>query len=190
VVLPLLAGLLVLLVALVAMSRRNRRTQEAHKARISQEIERIRGLESSGRISSAESTELIAALDDRRADEAGTPALRRLCKSASPLLLGVCGGLAEWLGWDATLVRVGYVLATLLIAGFPGIIVYLIMALVMPRHPEAPPAKAGRVVLLLLVLVLVPLALLLGAASCLFLVRASGPVVHQSPVIHSAPATP
>ena len=48
------------------------------------------------------------------------------------MLLGVCGGVAKWLGWDPTIVRVAYVLVSVCSAGFPGIFVYLILALVMP----------------------------------------------------------
>jgi phage shock protein C len=43
----------------------------------------------------------------------------------------VCGGLAKWLGWDSTAVRVLYVLATVFTA-FSGILVYIVLALVMP----------------------------------------------------------
>ena len=49
------------------------------------------------------------------------------------MLAGVCGGIAEWLGWDPTLVRVLYVLASILFVAFPGIIVYLILCVVMPQ---------------------------------------------------------
>lgn len=49
------------------------------------------------------------------------------------LLAGVCGGLAEWLGWDATLVRILYVVVSVLSAAFPGILVYLVLWILMPR---------------------------------------------------------
>lgn len=45
---------------------------------------------------------------------------------------GVCGGIAEWLGWDVTLVRVLYVLVSAISAAFPGIIVYILLWIVMP----------------------------------------------------------
>jgi phage shock protein PspC (stress-responsive transcriptional regulator) len=51
------------------------------------------------------------------------------------MLAGVCGGLAEWLGWDATLVRILFVLVSVLSAAFPGILVYLILWVVMPDTP-------------------------------------------------------
>lgn len=48
------------------------------------------------------------------------------------MLAGVCGGIAEWLGWDPTLVRILYVVVSLLSVAFPGILVYLILWLIMP----------------------------------------------------------
>lgn len=48
------------------------------------------------------------------------------------ILAGVCGGLAEWLGWSVTGVRVLYVVLSLVSAGFPGILVYIILWIVMP----------------------------------------------------------
>ena len=49
------------------------------------------------------------------------------------MLAGVCAGLAEWLGWDPTLVRALYVVLSVLSAAFPGLIVYLILWFVMPE---------------------------------------------------------
>ena len=46
---------------------------------------------------------------------------------------GVCGGIAEWLGWDPTLVRISYVVVSILSAAFPGLLVYIILWVVMPR---------------------------------------------------------
>lgn len=48
------------------------------------------------------------------------------------ILGGVCGGLAQWLGWDVTLTRVLYVLVSILSAGFPGTLAYIILWFVMP----------------------------------------------------------
>jgi phage shock protein PspC (stress-responsive transcriptional regulator) len=62
---------------------------------------------------------------------------RPLRRSTSDYLIaGVCGGLAQWLGWDATLVRVMYVLLSVVSAAFPGIIVYLVLWLIMPPDVE------------------------------------------------------
>ena len=49
-------------------------------------------------------------------------------------LCGVCGGLAEYLNVDSTVVRLILVLA-ILFAGC-GLLAYLIAALVMPNKPE------------------------------------------------------
>ena len=48
------------------------------------------------------------------------------------MLLGVCGGIADWLGWSPTHVRFLYVLISCCSAAFPGILVYFILYIVMP----------------------------------------------------------
>lgn len=50
------------------------------------------------------------------------------------IIAGVCGGLAEWLGWDVTLVRILYVVVSIVSAGFPGILAYIILWVVMPSE--------------------------------------------------------
>ena len=58
---------------------------------------------------------------------------RPLHRSASDRQIGgVCGGIAAWLGWDPTTVRLLYVLVSILSAAFPGIIVYIVLYFVMP----------------------------------------------------------
>ena len=58
---------------------------------------------------------------------------RPLQRSTSKMMVaGVCGGLANWLGWDVTLVRVLYVLVTVLTSFVPGIVAYIILWLIMP----------------------------------------------------------
>jgi phage shock protein C len=56
-------------------------------------------------------------------------ALRR---SENSMIGGVCAGIAEWLKWDVTLFRVGYVLVSILSAAFPGILIYIILWIIMP----------------------------------------------------------
>lgn len=53
----------------------------------------------------------------------------------SRIIAGVCGGLAEWLAWDPMLVRVLYVIGSVLSVAFPGLVVYLILWIVMPKSP-------------------------------------------------------
>lgn len=55
-----------------------------------------------------------------------------LKRSNNSMISGVCGGIAEWLGWDPTIVRIGYVLLSILSAAFPGILVYIILWVVIP----------------------------------------------------------
>ena len=52
------------------------------------------------------------------------------------MIAGVCGGLAEWLGWDPTLVRVLYVVGSILSVAFPGILVYVILWIIVPKTAE------------------------------------------------------
>jgi phage shock protein C len=49
------------------------------------------------------------------------------------MIAGVCGGLADWLGWDPTVVRILYVLVSILSAAFPGILVYIVLWFLMPK---------------------------------------------------------
>jgi len=45
---------------------------------------------------------------------------------------GVCGGIARWLGWDSTTVRILYVLISIFSVAFPGILVYIVLWIIMP----------------------------------------------------------
>lgn len=49
-------------------------------------------------------------------------------------IAGVCGGLAEYFGIDPTVMRVAYVLLSILSVGFPGILVYVIMWILIPER--------------------------------------------------------
>ena len=52
------------------------------------------------------------------------------------IIAGVCGGIAEWLGWSPAAVRILYVVLSVLSAAFPGVIVYIILWIVIPRAAE------------------------------------------------------
>lgn len=60
------------------------------------------------------------------------------------MIAGVCGGIADSLGWDPTLVRILYVLVSIISAAFPGILVYIILWIVMPDESEWRPVKSGK----------------------------------------------
>lgn len=49
------------------------------------------------------------------------------------MVAGVCVGIADYFGWDPTLLRIVYVLATIFTA-FAGIIIYIILWIVMPER--------------------------------------------------------
>jgi len=49
------------------------------------------------------------------------------------MLAGVCGGLADWLGMNPSLVRILYVVVSVCSAAFPGILVYVVLWVVVPQ---------------------------------------------------------
>jgi len=84
-----------------------------------------------------------AAGDQGAAGRGGTP--RRLYKiSEGAMLAGVCNGIAAYVNVDPTLVRLAFVLLTLLWG--TGVLVYLVMAIVVPeaRSPEEKAAASGN----------------------------------------------
>jgi phage shock protein C len=48
------------------------------------------------------------------------------------VIAGVCGGIAEYLDVDPTVVRILYVAASIFSAVFPGLLAYIILAFLMP----------------------------------------------------------
>ena len=50
------------------------------------------------------------------------------------MLGGVCGGIARAYGWDPTVVRIAYVLISILSAAFPGILFYVILWVLIPEE--------------------------------------------------------
>jgi len=65
---------------------------------------------------------------------------KKLTRSANKVLAGVCGGIAEYFDVDPTLIRVIYAVLAIFSAGFPGLLLYLILMLIMPAAPTAPEA--------------------------------------------------
>jgi phage shock protein PspC (stress-responsive transcriptional regulator) len=60
-------------------------------------------------------------------------AVKKLTRSTNKVLGGVCGGIAEYFEIDPTLVRVAYAALTIFSTGFPGILLYIIMLLLIPK---------------------------------------------------------
>ena len=55
-----------------------------------------------------------------------------LKRSHDSILAGVCGGIAEYIGWQATNFRILFVLISFLSAAFPGLLVYIVLWVTMP----------------------------------------------------------
>jgi phage shock protein C len=57
-------------------------------------------------------------------------------------IAGVIGGLAEYFDVDPTLLRVIYVVGSIVSAAFPGLLVYLLLWLVIPEAGDPAPPDA------------------------------------------------
>jgi phage shock protein C len=61
--------------------------------------------------------------------------VKRLYRSrAERWLAGICGGLGKYFGIDPTVIRVLFVLFSLVVGG--GIIAYIILWIIIPQEPE------------------------------------------------------
>lgn len=60
---------------------------------------------------------------------------KKLTRSANKMLAGVCGGIAEYFDVDPTLVRAIYAILAIFTTGFPGLLLYIILMLIMPAAP-------------------------------------------------------
>lgn len=70
----------------------------------------------------------------------GNPPLRR--SRDKRVIAGVMGGIAEHFDLDVTLLRVIYVLVSILSAAFPGAIVYLLLWLLIPARRSGDVGRA------------------------------------------------
>jgi phage shock protein C len=69
--------------------------------------------------------------------------LRR--SSENRMIAGICGGLAEYFGMDPVLMRVLYVVGSIVSVGFPGILVYILLWIIIPERQDYDdqPPRAG-----------------------------------------------
>ncbi len=58
---------------------------------------------------------------------------KKLTRSNDRMLAGVCAGIAEYFEIDPTLVRVCYAALSIFSAGFPGLLLYIILMIIMPQ---------------------------------------------------------
>lgn len=62
--------------------------------------------------------------------------MKKLYRSSNRILAGVCGGIAEYLNIDPTVVRVLYIILSFFSAAFPGLLLYLILLLFIPNYDQ------------------------------------------------------
>jgi len=62
---------------------------------------------------------------------------KQLTRSANNRVLGgVLGGFANYLGWNANVLRVLYLIVTALTSFIPGIVIYIVLYVTMPADPD------------------------------------------------------
>ena len=59
---------------------------------------------------------------------------KKLYRSNDRKLFGVCGGIAEYFGWDPTVVRILWVVFS--ITGGAGVPIYIVAMLLMDNRPD------------------------------------------------------
>lgn len=62
--------------------------------------------------------------------------MKKLYRSSNRVLGGVCGGIAEYFSVDPTLIRVLYAVLSLFSAGFPGLLLYIILLVLVPNYDQ------------------------------------------------------
>lgn len=64
--------------------------------------------------------------------------MKRLYLSTDKKLSGVCGGIAEYFDIDPTIVRLGWIVLTILTGIVQGVVAYIVAALVIPPSDSRP----------------------------------------------------
>ena len=60
--------------------------------------------------------------------------MKKLTRSnKEKMIAGVCGGMAEYFDMDPTIVRLIYVIVSIFSVAFPGILVYFILWIILPK---------------------------------------------------------
>jgi phage shock protein C len=62
--------------------------------------------------------------------------MKRLYRSKDKKISGVCGGIGEYFELDPSLVRLGWIVLTILTGVIPGIIGYIVAAIIIPVQDE------------------------------------------------------
>ena len=58
----------------------------------------------------------------------------KLYRGRNKKIAGVCSGIAEYFGWDPTVVRLAWVI--FILVGGSGVLAYIIAMIVMPERPD------------------------------------------------------
>ena len=69
--------------------------------------------------------------------KANSSATKKMYLSEDKKLSGVCGGIGEYFDIDPTIIRLAWILFTVLTGFVPGLLAYIIAAIVMPAKGEA-----------------------------------------------------
>jgi phage shock protein C len=123
--LPWLAGVLIILLGFGVLSWRPKKTKQKTKKAIE------------------------AATGKQKVVEEPTPkrkSRKRLTRSRrDKKIFGVCGGIADYLNLDSTLVRIAFVIGTIA-SGGPFVLAYLVLAYVIPQEPSLSPEERIRII--------------------------------------------
>lgn len=60
--------------------------------------------------------------------------MKRLYLSRDKKVFGVCGGIGDYFEVDPTMIRLAWIVMTILTGVVPGIVAYFVMAIVMPSE--------------------------------------------------------
>ena len=60
---------------------------------------------------------------------------KRRYRSDKGMIAGICAGIADYFGWDPTMVRIGYILLSIFTV-FSGVLAYLVLWIVIPKQPR------------------------------------------------------
>lgn len=123
--LPIIGGVLIILLGFGVLSWRPKRKKKKEKKK--------RAVEAS--------TGKKKVVEEPKSKEKDRKRLTR--SRTDKKIAGVCGGIADYLNIDSTLVRIAFVVGTIAAGGWPFVFAYLALAYVIPK--EEPPAPEERV---------------------------------------------
>jgi phage shock protein C len=81
-------------------------------------------------------TPKMSSTSDSQLDEYGLQKKKRLFKSrTNRKISGVCGGLADYIGMDPTIVRILFIVFTFIGSGSP-VLAYIVLSMILPKEPK------------------------------------------------------